>query len=408
MGLFVPARRSDRPPALAVAELLRCAAAAALVTVLLTGCGGADGSSASADRVFGVADIHVGDEGLLLVGTATRGDWDSEDDDYCDGDGSATRDLAILELTSDGRLEGTHALDEDDLDGCAVEIRRTSMDEDRLLVEAVVRESPGLIPGEGGPESREHEYATRFDPAADEFENTRGEERSGYAKVAYAAVAIPGGDIVTVAEDPARERRTEEGFYTGIISLTRRSEGGAPVWSRPVRAISPDVDTHELGWEGRGWELFVDSRGIYGFAWYSTWSGENEVVLFRHGLDGRPDASFGDGGRVLVHAPWFHRTKRAIRLADRDFVVAGAAGDEEPGRILLRRFSADGEPRPAFDRAAAHAVSCAPPVALAARTGGGLFVACSDGGRAVVHALGDDGQAQSSFGDAGKAVIDSV
>jgi hypothetical protein len=388
---------------------LRCAAAAALVTVLLTGCGGDDGSSARADRVFAVADIHVADEGgMLLVGTATRGDWDSEDDDYCDGDGSATRDLAILELTSDGRLEGTHALDEDDLDGCAVEIRRTSMDEDRLLVEAVVRESPGLLPGgEGGPESREHDYATRFDPASDEFENTRNEERSGYAKVAYADVAIPGGDIVTIEEDPARQRRTEEG-YTGTISLSRRSESGAPVWSRPVRAISPDVDTHELVWEGRGWELFVDSRGIYGFAWYSTLSGENEVVLFRHGLDGLPDASFGAGGRVLVDAPWFYRTKRAIRLADRDFVVAGEAGEEEPGRILLRRFSVDGEPRPAFDRAAAHAVSCASPVALAARTEGGLFVACSSGGRAVVHALGDDGRAQSSFGAAGKAVIDGV
>ncbi len=357
---------------------MRCAAAAALVAILLIGCGGDDRSSARADRVFAVADIHVADEGgLLLVGTATRGDWDSEDDDYCDGDGSATRDLAILELTSDGRLEDTHALDEDDLDGCAVEIRRTSMDEGRLLVEAVVRESPGLIPGEGGPESREHDYATRFDSAADEFENTRSEERSGYAKVAYAAVAIPGGDIVTIEEDPTRERTTEEGLSTGTISLIRRSEGGTPAWSRPVRAISPDVDTHDLVWEGRGWELFVDSRGIYGFAWYSTLSGENEVVLFRHGLDGIPDASFGDGGRVLVDAPWFHSTKRAIRLADRDFVVAGAAGEEEPGRILLRRFSADGEPRPAFDRAAAHAVSCAPPVALAARIGGGLFVACS-------------------------------
>jgi hypothetical protein len=389
---------------------LRRTAAAALVTLLLTGCGGDDGSSARADRIFAVADIHVADEGgLLLVGTATRGDWDSEDDDYCDGDGSATRDLAILELTSDGRLEGTHALDEDDLDGCAVEIRRTSMDQGRLLVEAVVRESPGLIPGEGGPESREHDYATRFDPAADEFENTRSEERPGYAKVAYAEVAIPGGDIVTIEEDPARERRTEEGFYTGTISLIRRSEGGAPAWSRPVRAISPDVDTHDVLWEGgRGWELFVDSRGIYGFAWYSTWSGDNEVVLFRHGLDGLPDASFGDGGRVLVHAPWFHGAKRTIRLADRDFVVAGAAGDEEPGRILLRRFSPDGEPRRAFDRAAARAVSCGPPVALAVRSGGGLFIACSRGGRAVVHALGDDGRPLGGFGEAGKAVIDRV
>lgn len=388
---------------------MRRAAAAALVTLLLTGCGGDDGSSARADRVFAVADIHVADEGgFLLVGTATRGDWDSEDDDYCDGDGSATRDLAILELTSDGRLEGTHALDEDDLDGCAVEIRRTSMDEGRLLVEAVVRESPGLIPGEGGPESRERDYATRFDRAADEFVNTRSEERPGYAKVAYAEVAIPGGDIVTIEEDPARERRTEEGLSTGTISLIRRSEGGPPAWSWPVRAISPDVDTHDLIWEGRGWELFVDSRGIYGFAWYSTWSGDNEVVLFRHGLDGLPDASFGDGGRVLVHAPWFHGAKRTIRLADGDFVVAGAAGEEEPGRILLHRFSPDGEPRRAFDRAAARAVSCGPPVALAARSGGGLFIACSRGGRAVVHALGDDGRPLGGFGDAGKAVIDRV
>jgi hypothetical protein len=348
------------------------------------------------------------DGGLLLAGTATRGNWDSEDDDYCDGDGQATRDLAVVEVSAAGRLEGVHSLSEDELDGCAVDVERAVLDEEGLVVEAMVRESPGLIPGEGGPETREHKYAARFDPESDDLDGEEGADDAPH-RTALARLQLPNGDWVVVEEDPARQRRPPDRPYSDVISL-RRWSNDSRVWSRPVRAISPDVDTHEVGWEGgRGWALFFDPRrGIYGFAHYSTWSSKEEVVLFRHRLDGLPDRAFGDGSRLLIEAPWFHGTKRTVRLPDGDFVVAGAAGRQEPGRVVLRRFSGEGEPRPAFDRAAARAVACRPPLGLTAR-GDSVVVACSrDDGALVVLRLGTNGRLDPSFGRGGSLIVRGV
>lgn len=374
--------------------------------LLLAACGGGDEGSAPGDRTFKVADIVVRENGgILLAGTATRGDWDSEEDDFCDGDGPATRDLAVVEVSAAGPLEDVHSLSEDELDGCAVEVERAMLDSDGLVVEAVVREAPGLIPAEGGPATREDAYVTRFDPDDNEFDDAEPQERSGYAEV-----QLSGGDAISIEEDSARERRTVEGIPTGTISLIRSRAGGSRIWSRPVRAISPDVDTHEVGWEGgRGWALFVDPRrGIYGFAHYSTWSSNEEVVFFRHRLDGHPDRAFGDGSRLLIEEPWFHGTKRAVRLSDGDFVVAGAAGQEEPGRIVLRRFSGDGEPRPTFDRAAARVVACRPPVGLTSQRDN-VLVACSrDDGALVVLRLGANGRLDPSFGRAGRLVVQRI
>ena len=346
-----------------------------------------------------------GDGGLLLAGTATRGDWDSEADDHCDGDGPATRGFAVVELSAAGRLEGAHSLSEDELDGCAVAVERATLDENGLVVEGVVRGSPGLIPGDGGPETREEPYTTRFRPDDDEFDDAERQEPSGYAEV-----ELPGGGTISIDEDPARERRTAEGIYTGTISLLRWRARGPPVWSRPVPAISPEVDTEEVGWAGgRGWRLFFDPRrGIYGFAHYSTWAGDEEVVLFRHRIDGHPDRSFGNGGRVLVEAPWFFGTKRAVRLPGGDFVVAGDAGEQEPGRVILRRFSGEGEPRPGFNRAARRAVACRPPFGLAAHRGS-VFVVCSrDDGALVVLRLGPSGRLDPSFGRGGRPVVGRI
>jgi hypothetical protein len=380
---------------------------AVLAAIVLAGCGGEDDSSARADRAFAVADIRVADEGgVLLVGPATRGEWDSEEDDYCDGDGPATRDLAVVEITAAGALEGVHSLSEDDLDGCAVEVNKATLDAGALLIDATVRESPGLIPGEGGPESRERMYATRFDPGDDEFEDADRAETLGYAEV-----RLPGGDTVAVAEDPARERRDADGVYTGTISLMRWNREGRPVWSHPV-AVARDADVIDIGFEGgRGWEVFHDARvGFYGFAYYYRSSGTAEAILFRHRRNGRPDPSFGERGRVLVgpDVPWSHRTKRAVRLRGGDFVVAGDIGGDGPGRVVIRRLSSEGEPQRAFDRAVSSAVACRAPVALHAQEDA-LLVACAlRNGRTLVARVLPDGQLDPRFARGGKLVIGRV
>jgi hypothetical protein len=383
--------------------------AVVVLGLLLAACGGGDEGSAPGDRTFEVADIVVREDGgILLAGTATRGDWDSEEDDFCDGDGPATRDLAVIEVSAAGRLEDVHSLSEDELDGCAAEVERAMLDSDELVVEAVVRESPGLIPGEGGPETREHKYAARFDPESDDLD---GEEAADDAphRTALARLKLPNGDWVVVEEDPARQRRPPDRPYSDVISLRRWSDDSL-LWSRPVHAISPDVDAHEIGLEGGpGWALFVDPhRGIYGFAHYSTWSSNEEVVLFRHRLDGHPDFAFGDDSRLFVEEPWFHGTKRAVRLSDGDFVVAGHAGRKEPGRVVVRRFSGDGEPRPAFDRAAAGTVACRPPLGLTTRRDR-VVVACTRAdGALVVLRLGANGRLDPSFGRGGRLVVRRV
>jgi hypothetical protein len=354
-----------------------------------------------------VAEVSPrGDRGFLLAGTATRGDWDSRDDDYCDGEGPATRDLAVLELSAGGRLDGTHTLSESDLGGCAVAVEGATPDEGRLIVDATVRESPGLLGGEGGPESREREYATRLDPDEDEFDDVEPEDRLGYAEV-----RLPEGDSVAIAEDPGRERQTAEGLYLPTISLIRSMAGGARVWAHPITAISEDADLEDIVFEGGGgWALFRDGRGrYYGVAHYSLLSsGYVEVVAFRHRRDGRPDSSFGRRGRILVEAQWLHGTARAVQLRDGDVAIGGAVGQDEPGKVVVRRLSAAGEPRRAFDRAAAGPVDCRPPVALAAR-GDGVMVACSRGdGAFVAFALRGDGLLDRGFGRGGKVVVNRV
>lgn len=378
----------------------------ALALLLLTACGG---ESARGDRTFEVAEITVREDGrVLLAGTATRGNWDSEDDDYCDGDGPATRDLAVIEVGTSGGVEGVHSLSEDELDGCAVEVNRAILRDGALVVDATVRESPGLIPGEGGPESREDGYTTRFEPEEDDFDEAEHDEPSGYAEV-----PLPDGGTVAIAEDPTREQRTAEGLYMPAISLIRWTREGRLVWAHPLRAVSRDAYFDEIAWEGgRGWEVYRDDDGrFYGFAHYWLISAANaELVLFRHGADGRPDPSFGESGRVVLapDVPWSHRVKRAVRVAGGDFVVAGDIGGNGPGRVVVRRVSAQGERRRGFDRAAARAIDCRGPVALATQSDG-LLVACSGReGELEIMRLRAGGRLDGRFGRGGRLVVRRV
>jgi Domain of unknown function (DUF5122) beta-propeller len=179
----------------------------------------------------------------------------------------------------------------------------------------------------------------------------------------------------------------------------------SPLWSHPVRAISPKADL--LDEEGKGWELFYDARrGFYGFVHYQLVSPEPEVVLFRHRLDGRPDPAFGDRGRVLVSpdARWSYGPKFVVRAPGGDFVVAGEAIGS--GRLIVRRFTPDGEPVERFDHAA---IQCGYVVDLEVQADGKLLIACGlrRGGSALVRLL-PTGHLDRSFGRSGMVVIHTV
>lgn len=380
----------------------------ALSILFLAACavgGGEDASGEEQDRSFAVGEIAVrGDGRILLAGVATRGDSDSEQDDYCRGDGPATSDFAVVHVTPAGRAVGDYSLSEDDLDGCAVRVTDAKLEDDGgLVLGGVIRESPGFS-GEGGPESREHGYAARFDPEPDEVDLDEA-GRDPIGDTAMAQVGIPGGDSVVLQEAPFRERRDADGNYSGTMSLQRwRRDRDRPTWSFPVRAISRGADlVYE---DGRGWALFFDPRrGFYGFAHYSLVSGAVEVALFRHRPDGRPDLSFGDRGRILV-APdvrWSFGPKWAARMAGGDLVVAGAVGR----RLVLRRYTPDGRRVPRFDQAAGQ-IQCGELSALVVDHEGRLVLACvSRGGSSLVRLL-PDGRLDRDFGRNGKVVVPKI
>jgi hypothetical protein len=388
---------------------VRSALLSALCLLLLAGCvlGGDEETSADAgDRKFAVGEMAIRPDGrILLAGVATRGNPDSKQDDYCRGDGPATSDFAVVHLSPAGRVVDSYSLSEDELDGCAVEVTGAELDaEGALVLEGYVREPPGFFPGEGGPESREDWYAARFDPEPGrqlDREEIGKDDRIG----TLAWRRMPGGDLAVVEEDPSRERRGPDGLYYGTMSLARWGDGDSPVWSFPLQAISPKADLEYE--EGRGWEVYYDAdRGFYGFVHYWLVSGEVEVVLFRHRLDGRPDPSFGQRSRVLV-ARGSLGGARAARVPDGNLVVAVEVGTT--GRLILRRYTSRGEPVPSFARAAGE-IECGVLSALRIQADGKLVLACSrrgNGGTTVVRLL-PTGRLDRSFGRRGKVVIRRV
>lgn len=362
----------------------------------------AGGSGGERNRAFHANDMVIHPDGrILLAGLARRGDWDSKQDDYCRGDGPATSDFAVVQLSPAGRVVASHSLSEDELDGCAVDVTRAELDPDGALVlNGIVRESPGLIPGEGGPEARERDYAARFDPGPDEDFDADESDEDGRTGTELAALRLPGGDWLVVEEDPGRWR---PGAYLGIMSLRRWSDGESPLWSYPVRAISSKADLQDE--EGRGWALFHDARrGFYGFVHYWLNSGDREVVLFRHRPDGRPDPSFGERGRVLV-ARGIVGEARALRAPGGDFVVAVERGTS--GRVIVRRYTLGGEPVLSFGRQAGE-IDCGVVAALRIQPDGKLVLACSRRGPTTVVRLLPTGHLDRSFGRNGKVVVRRV
>lgn len=384
---------------------MRRALLSALALLVLTACGEAGPDSKTPDRAFLVGELALRDDGqILLAGLAQRGKWDSEQDDYCEGDGPATSDFMVVRLSSDGEVLDEHSRTEEELDACAVQVARAEVEDDALVVSGLIRESPGLFGGEGGPESRERGLTLRFDPEPEEIESDPDREPTA----TYAHVQLPDGDLVVIEEDTRRQRLGPEG-YSGTLSLARRSDEPAREWAFPV-PISPNVDIENLGGgtEASDWRVFLDGRrGFYGFAYYPVLSSRlEEVALFRHRLDGRPDPTFGEQGRVLVTpgADWLYRTKRAARTPDGDLVVAGT---DQGGKLVLRRYTAAGEPVTAFGRAP---VECGSLEAFEAQRDGKLVVACARGSKkgSVVVRLLPDGSLDPTFGDRGRAVIRTV
>jgi uncharacterized delta-60 repeat protein len=384
---------------------VRSALLSGLFLLLLAGCvlgGDGEPSAQAGDRTFRVGEMAIRADGrILLAGVATRGDWDSKQDDYCRGEGPATSDFAVVHLSPAGRVVASYSLSEAELDGCAVDVTRAELDPDGALVlNGVVRESPGLIPGEGGPEARERDYAARFGPEPEEDFDADESEEDGRTGTELAALRLPGGDWLVIEEDPGRWRA---GAYLGIVSLRRWSDGESPLWSFPVWAISPKAGLEDE--EGRGWGLFHDARGgFYGFVHYWLNSGDREVVLFRHRSDGRPDPSFGERGRVLV-ARGFVGEARALRVPGGDFVVAVERGTG--GRVIVRRYTPGGEPVRRFGRQAGE-IDCGVVAALRIQADGKLVLACSKRGPTTVVRLLPTGHLDRSFGRDGKVVVRRV
>ena len=391
---------------------MRATLLGALVLVLLSGCaivGGEQETRDDGSREFAAADVVVrGDGRILLAGLATRGRPNSEEYSECRGEGRATRDFAVVHLSSTGRIEGDYSVTEADLEACAQEVTESSLDADGgLRIIGVVRTPPGLSerifgPGSSTPESRERAYAARFGPEGP-FEESFDLEQVYEMGAERGGVRMPNGDWVVIAEDTLRERRDPRGLYVGTMSLMR-SRGERSLWSFAVRAISPSVDLEEADVE---WELFADPRrGFYGFAQYVLVSGETEVVLFRHRLDGRPDSLFGERGRVLVARGW-PGAARAVRVPGGDLVVAFERVTS--GRVILRRYTPGGEPVRSFGPVTG-GIDCGALQALGVQADGKLVLACNRRVRraSVVVRVLPTGYLDRSFGRNGRVVIHKV
>jgi uncharacterized delta-60 repeat protein len=400
------------------------AVAALLVTMTLAGyavVGGKDEPEVEGNRSFRAADVVVRDDGrILLAGLATRGGYKSEGYGECRGEGTATRDFAVVHLSSTGRIEGDYSVTERDLESCAIHVSDTTLDaEGGLLVVGVVHEPPGLIerilgPGSSTPEQSERSYTARFAPEGP-FDEEVDADQGHPSRAPYAWLRLQNGDWLVIEEDPFRERRTPDGLYMGTMSLARYRERPNDLpsyrWSFPLRALSPKADL-DLE-EGKGWALFSDSRrGFYAFAQYDLFSGDRELVLFRHRLDGRPDGSFGDDGRVLV-APGVAWSGEAVRDRAGDLVVVAQPGGNR-SRLVVRRYDADGSLKPDFGEAAEEALGdgLGGLAAVAFQPDGKLLVAArphaGERGPDVVLRLLQNGRLDPGFGRNGRVVIRKI
>jgi uncharacterized delta-60 repeat protein len=404
----------------------------ALLLVLFSGCaGGEQETQGEGNREFTAAHVVVrGDGRILLAGLATRGRPESEEYSECRGEGRATRDFAVVHLSPTGRIEGDYSVTEAELEACAVEFVESRLDADGgLTIIGRIHEPPGLSERIFGPEdSGEAEpwYAARFAPEGPFDESLDVEQLyEGVPSGDLAYVRMPNGDWVGIGEDPSRERRDIYGMSYGTISLMRFGQEPSlrPRWSVPIRAIPDNLDLEDLELGDRMWALFFDPRrGFYGFAAYSKLIDEDEesavdeFVLFRHRPDGRPDMSFGDRGRVLLHRgpPASVDPLQVVRAPDGDFIVVGIRIELRPvyrRHVYLQRVNPDGRFDRRFGRDGVVDLEGvgSGSVTSAVDANGKLVVAISSEkrGTAVLRLL-PDGRLDRSFGRSGLVVIHTV
>jgi hypothetical protein len=67
-------------------------------------------------------------------------------------------------------------------------------------------------------------------------------------------------------------------------------------------------------------------------------SSDDHFALARLGLNGRPDSSFGRGGRVVPPHLIGQATAVVVQPADRKLVVAGTLATVEPSQLAVARF----------------------------------------------------------------------
>jgi uncharacterized delta-60 repeat protein len=374
------------------------------------------------DRVFAAQRLVVRPDGRILLAGLIRGG--RSEDDWCRG--SSRREFGTVHLSAAGRLIGVYSVPEAEVEGCPIELRRAALDgEEGLQVGGVVERPPDPL-DEGGPGPVESTLFARFEPEGplDESFGHEGtlvqpppnqEPESVAEGPGFAVAGMPGGGRAVLEEDPETGRVSlvrYDGSWHRVKSFDRG--GSAPVPAIPAQAGLDETDTI--------WDLILDrKRGFYGFAGYLTDSGTAEYVLFRHRPDGRPDVSFGEGGRVLLRPPnaEFYATTQVALRPDGEVVATGV---RDHGRtVYVLRVTPDGGHDGAFGRSGVVELEAAPRpssrtdaytdpfAAVAVQPDGKVVVAASSSsGGTTVFRLLPDGRVDSGFGRAGRVVIGKV
>jgi uncharacterized delta-60 repeat protein len=122
--------------------------------------------------------------------------------------------------------------------------------------------------------------------------------------------------------------------------------------------------------------------------------------------DGRPDATFGDGGSIQPDFGGEESHLSDIALQpDGRVVVTGIRGDDA---VVVARYLPDGSPDASFGSRGVVTLASAEPAGLelAIQPDGGLLVATSGRGALLIARLSPDGKLDESFGQGGLAPVE--